>query len=572
MAITPDNSLNAFPAPADSGRRGRPRQLDLSDDLKRELGQLYLATNATRKSGSMTLAWDLFTQAHPELGWDKLARSSKHTLPAVAVEIMRTARPLVGFHRGGERKLREAAYRPGQLRRNPDGSLLRAGQRASWDDATINFGVVVPWPWRGDACADKYGCRLGRFQLLVCHDDASSFVPTWSYVIRFEQSYRGEDVAAAMIRTSRDVGCFSNYVLEGGVWKSNRVQAVLQHLGIGHIDAQGRPQCKLVEKFFGKLWTVISALTKGHVGRFQAEDKATSELYVACRQGRKDPRKYFPLLSDAVDTITRAIDHCNHDRWESREYGKWVPAEVWERDTAAHPLRRMPADAEWLMAPAIVTRKVAKAALRATVPGVLGVSQRYTFSAPWLVAHEGRELTLYFDPLGEWPLAGMVSDPRTGKFLEAVSCANPVSQGGVDEDIFKLTRQIMRTEYRNMTRGGMAARESTLRALNGQTTITQAPASATPEADVNPSGAGSAGTPRTSSFSGSQTAETSSTRPVRTYHLNPNPNSTPDPLKPAADRDSVLVRRTSPSPATRDDYAAMRQRAAQPPTPTSLNW
>lgn len=369
MAILPDHSFNAFSA---DGRRGRPRQIDLTDDLKRELASLYLSTNATRKSGSMTIAWDLFTQAHPEIAWDKMARSSKHTLPAVAREVMKNARPLVGFHRGGERKLRELAYQPGLLRRNPDGSPLRAGQRASWDDATINFGVVVPWPWRGDACADKYGVRLGRFQLLVCHDDASSFIPTWSYVIRFEQSYRGEDVAAAMIRTSRDVGCFESYVLEGGVWKSNRVQAVLNHLRIGHIDAQGRPQCKLVEKFFGKLWTVISALAKGHVGRYQAEDKATSELYVACRQGRKDPRKYFPMLSEATDIIARAIDYCNHDRWESREYGKWVPADVWARDTAAHPLRTMPADAEWLMAPAVVTRKVTKAAParhRARSPG-----------------------------------------------------------------------------------------------------------------------------------------------------------------------------------------------------------
>lgn len=551
MAILPDHSLNAFSADG-SGRRGRPRQIDLTDDLKRELASLYLSTNATRKSGSMTIAWDLFTQAHPEIAWDKMARSSKHTLPAVAREVMKNARPLVGFHRGGERKLRELAYQPGLLRRNPDGSPLRAGQRASWDDATINFGVVVPWPWRGDACADKYGVRLGRFQLLVCHDDASSFIPTWSYVIRFEQSYRGEDVAAAMIRTSRDVGCFDSYVLEGGVWKSNRVQAVLNHLRIGHIDAQGRPQCKLVEKFFGKLWTVISALAKGHVGRFQAEDKATSELYVACRQGRKDPRKYFPMLSEATDIIARAIDYCNHDRWESREYGKWVPADVWARDTAAHPLRPMPADAEWLMAPAVVTRKVTKAALRATVPGPLGVSQRYTFSAPWLVAEEGRELTLHFDPLGEWPLRAMVSDPKTGKFLDMADCANPVAMGGIEDDMSRHIRQIMRTEYHNMTSSGKTARESTLRALNGQTTIMQ-----TNTAD-HASGDDAAAPAPTPGL------KDAAVRRARTYAL--------DPLKRAAEQDSARVQPVPPALPTRDDYAAMRRRASQSSTSTTLNW
>lgn len=550
MAILPNHSFNAFGDA--SGRKGRPRQIDLTDELKRELAAIYLSTNATRKSGSMTIAWDLFARAHPEIAWDKMARSSKHTLPAVAREVMKSARPLVGFHRGGEKKLREIAYQPGLLRRNPDGSPLRAGQRASWDDATINFGVVVPWPWRGDACADKYGVRLGRFQLLVCHDDASSFVPTWSYVIRFEQSYRGEDVAAAMIRTSRDVGCFENYVLEGGVWKSNRVQAVLDHLQIGHINAQGRPQCKLVEKFFGKLWTVISALAKGHVGRYQAEDKATSELYVACRQGRKDPRKYFPMLSEATDIIARAIDYCNHDRWESREYGKWVPADVWARDTAAHPLRPMPANAEWLMAPAIVTRKVTKAALRATVPGPLGVSQRYTFSGPWLVAEEDRELTLHFDPLDAWPLHAMVSDPRTGKFLGMADCANPVSMGGIDEDSSRHIRQIMRTEYHNMTASGKAAREAVLRALNGQTTITQ-----TNTADHVPGGDTADPAPTTG-------GKAATDRRTRTYPL--------DPLKRAADRDSSLVLPVPPTPATRTDYAAMRRRADKAATSTTLNW
>lgn len=518
MPIFPDHNLNAFDDTMDEpivSRRGRPRQIELTAAQKQELASLYLATNSTKKSGSMTIAWDLFTKAHPELGWTR--RASKHSLPAVALEVMRQARPLVGFHRGGEKKLRESSYRPGLLRRNSDGTPLRAGQRASWDDATINFGVVVPWPWRGDKCADKYGVRLGRFQLLVCHDDATGFIPTWSYVIRFEQSYRGEDVASAMVRTSRDIGCFDSYVLEGGVWKSHRVQEVLDTLGIHRIDAQGRPQCKLVEKFFGKLWTIISALAKGHVGRFQAEDKATSDLYVACRNGRKDPRKFFLSLTEALDILTRAIDYCNHDQWESREYGKWIPAEVWERDTAAHPLRAIPENTEWLMAPVIVKRKVTRATLKATVLGSLGVSQRFSFSAPWLVQYEGRELTIHFDPLAEYPLKAMVSDPRTHKFLGTVDCSNPVPLGGVDEDIAKQIRQIMRTEYKNMTGKGPAIRESTLRAVGTATTITQ-------------------------------TA--------------PEPKST-DTLAIAANADSQQVATPPPTPARSDDFATIRRKAGR---------
>lgn len=544
MAILPDHSFNAF---AGQGRKGRPRQMDLTEDQKKELAALYLATNATKSSGSMTLAWSIFCSQHPDLGWDASARSSKHKLPAVAVEVMRHARPLVGLHRGGERKLRQAAYNPGLLRRNLDGGLLRAGQRASWDDATINFGVCVPWPWRGsgDKCAEKYGVRLGRFQLLACHDDATSFIPAYSYVIRYEQSYRGEDVAGAMIRTCRDVGIFDAFVLEGGVWKSDRVQRLLDGLGIRHIDAKGRPQCKLVENFFNRLWSVLSVVP-GQVGRYQAENKAMSEKYVACRNGRQDPRGVFPMLSDALDAIDWAINYLNTHPIESREYGKWIPAERWEADLKERPMRQVEADFSWLQAPAIVQRKVVKGTLRATVPGPLGVPQRWHFTAPWLWQHEGQALMLHFDPLGEWPLQAVVTVPGNVKVLGQVTCSNPVSQGGSGEDMAKQARQIMRTEYRLLTSTGKPGRQSTLRGLNGQTTISQGV--------KGQDGGDSANTPPDS---GQVPAK------IRRH-------TQEDPLSNAAEKDSRFTQ--PPVPATRDNFAALRRRAREAEKSTTLNF
>ena len=545
MAIIPDHSFNAFSA----GRKGRPRKVELTEAQKQELAALYLATNATRKSGSMTLAWSIFASQHPELGWDAAAKSSKHTIPAVAREVMEHARPMVGYHRGGERKLRESAYSPGLLRRNLDGSLLRAGQRASWDDATINFGVCVPWPWRGsgDKCAEKYGVRLGRFQLLVCHDDATSFVPAYSYVIRYEQTYRGEDVAGAMIRTCRDVGIFDAYVLEGGVWKSDRVQRLLDGLGIRHIDAKGRPQCKLVENFFNRLWSVLSVVP-GQVGRYQAENKATSEKYVACRNGRQDPRTIFPMLTDALAAIDWAINFLNTNPVESREYGKWIPRNRWEADLAEHPMRQVDADFSWLQAPAIVKRKVVKGMLRATIPGPLGVPQRWSFSAPWLWTEEGKELMLHFDPLGEWPLSAVVTAPGSVKVLGEVSCTNPVSMGGCGEDIARQIRQIVRTEYRLLTATGKTGRESTLRALNGQTSIAQ-------------------GVKGQDSDTSADTQPDTVQTPAKV-----RPSKLEDPLSRAAAEDSRSTAPQPTTPATRDDFAAMRRRARQANTATTLNF
>ena len=136
---------------------------------------------------------------------------------------------------------------------------------------------------------------------------------------------------------------------------------------------------------------------------------------------------------------------------ESREYGKWIPRDRWEADLAAHPMRQVDADFSWLQAPAIVKRKVVRGMLRATVPGPLGVPQRWTFSAPWLWTEEGKELMLHFDPLGEWPLSAVVTAPGSVKVLGEVSCTNPVSMGGCGEDISLQIRQIVRTEYRLLT-------------------------------------------------------------------------------------------------------------------------
>jgi diguanylate cyclase (GGDEF)-like protein len=62
----------------------------------------------------------------------------------------------------------------------------------------VNFCVVVPWPWGGDKCSDKFGVRVGRFQFLPAIEDASDKCVGLSYVIRARDSYRAEDVVARL--------------------------------------------------------------------------------------------------------------------------------------------------------------------------------------------------------------------------------------------------------------------------------------------------------------------------------------------------------------------------------------
>jgi len=452
---------------------GRPRDIELSAEQKQELARLYLATNASSKAGSMTLAWQLFLANHPEINWE--TPKSKHTLPTVVRELLSKSRAHVEHHRGGERKMRSAGYTPGLLRRDEAGQMLKAGVRASFDDATINFGVLVPWPWHvpGDKLVEKYGLRLGRFQLLVCHDEATSYVPAYSYVIRYEQSYRTEDVLALMSNVTQTVGCHQAYVLEGGVWASERVTNFLKAAGIKRIDAKGRPQCKLVENFFNRLWTRLSVLN-GQVGRFRGEEVENTSDYIACRNGSRDPRGLFPTLEEALAAIDKAICQLNNTQIESREYGTWTPSEVWARDMAAAPLRLLENDLAWMHAPVIETRKVVKGMLRVTADGPWGQKMRYNFTAPWLWQHEGQTLSLYFDPQAKWPISATVTQPGKTKVLGDIYCANPVGQGGLGVDHGAEARKVMRAEYRLLT-GSTPKQKTSLRALGGTLSVTNIP-------------------------------------------------------------------------------------------------
>lgn len=460
MSIDPRKLVTPASQGADVSR-GRPRAVVLLPEAVLELQRIYLQTNRTRKAGSMTLAWDEFCHRHPEY---KREYSSKHTLPTAAKEAMRVAVKHVEHHRQGAKKLRETTYKPGRMRLSVmDKRRLYAGEQASWDDATINLGVVIPWPQGGCPCSDKYGVKVGRFQLLLCHDDATGYVPSWSYVVREAQGYRGEDVAAGMVRLLRDVCLYDRFVVEGGVWQSKRINRLFEAIKLESVSAKGRPNQKLVEGFFNRLWTQLSLeLPNAQVGRWRGEQKETSEIYVACRGGRKDPRQYFPPLKTVLAGLESAIRKLNARPIESRVYGKWIPEERWIADMQAHPRPKLSGDWLWLAAPVVAERKVVNGMIKVTAPGPMGIKQQWLFSGDWLYAHAGEMMAVHFDPLSAAPIRGVVTAAKSGKKLGDVWCVNPVSQGGTHEDIAKAQRDRMLREYRVMVPKGKKGRTESL--------------------------------------------------------------------------------------------------------------
>jgi hypothetical protein len=193
--------------PLSTTRQGRPPQVDVTPEDAATLRNLYMRINRTGSDGSKICAARIAAQTgavSPELAAAILKPRVGNALPKCVVDAMHTAPAIHARQRNAKNADLHGLYCPGALRMdvNPDGTIrrLHPGERQSWDDATINFGVVVPWPWGGDPCADRYGVRLGRFQLLTCVDDATDYCPGFDYVIRPSQGYRAEDVIAAQFR------------------------------------------------------------------------------------------------------------------------------------------------------------------------------------------------------------------------------------------------------------------------------------------------------------------------------------------------------------------------------------
>ena len=477
-------------------RRGRPRETQLTPAQAQRFLQLVLLGNKDHKSGSASMAFRVLCQEFPDIDWDYKTLASKHQIPACAKELARKANGLVAFHRQGERGLRSAgAYAPGGLRTDGMGTRRAyGGERASWDDATVNFGVVIPWPWGGCKLSEKHGVKLGRFQLLLVHDEATSYVPAWSHVIRESQAYRGTDVAEAVMRVARDVCLFESLVLEGGVWQGRRMQRVMEGMGTKLISAKGRPQCKMVENYFNRLWTRLG-MEPGlaSVGRFRGEEKATSDFYVKCRAGMADPRWKFPWLEEAVQGLENSVRFLNSDRIESKKYGQWIPEERWTRDMEAHPRPLMDASKLWLASPVMEKRKVTRNGVAIKATGPLGIPMLYQFTGPCLWEWEGREVEVYFDPLAEWPLTATIAKPGTAVVLGSAECSNPYHEGGVGPDASKRLRDVMRREYRLVWSHGrplaVSTKESVLRGIDSVVEIRRdaaTAAAATAAADTIP--------------------------------------------------------------------------------------
>lgn len=263
---------------------------------------------------------------------------------------------------------------------------------------SVNVGVVVPWARVGDPCADRWGCRVARFQLLLGIDCATDMCVGYHYVMRQSDAYGAADVVQAFDATWHLAGgAPKEVVIEGGAWQAKRTLDYLAAAGVTPISAKGRPNQKLVEGYFNRLWTCLSLTLPptGQVGRFRGEMVAENADWRRARQGAIDPRTRFPTLTEFLSALDKAIAYLNAERIESRAYGAWVPAEAY----AKARLQSLPEGLERYALPVREVRTLRRqglVAIRATSP--LGWPHTYHFAVEDGWRYDGAQVAVAFDP------------------------------------------------------------------------------------------------------------------------------------------------------------------------------
>lgn len=403
----------AFHNPADPTPAGRPPAVTLAPEERVALRKAFIKSNRARGAGSMALAAH-HTALDPQAPLRETTRDAivraRHADRPLPVEVRRALRAsdaAIAMYRDPDALRSGGIHAVGCMRMTTDavtGEMrrLHAGERWSGDDASINFGVCVPWPWGGDKCSDRFGVRLGRFQLLAFLDDATHKCVGWSYIVRIRDSYRSEDVIWTLAGLSKALYRPDCVVLEGGAWQSQRTLDFLQAAGIRWEDAKGRPQAKLIENWFNDLWTVLSVESDGQIGRYRGEMVRENDLWKACREGRQDPRRCFPMLAPALNAIQRGIEFKDKKPVHSRLYGHWIPEEAHAEGIKANPRRQLEPGLEYLTARVRKQRKVGRfGQIRVTSMSPVGEDLQYHFAGPELAPWHGASVWAHFDPFAE---------------------------------------------------------------------------------------------------------------------------------------------------------------------------
>jgi hypothetical protein len=314
--------------------------------------------------------------------------------------------------------------------------FARAGDIIEADDGSINFPVCIPWtsPTGGliteTPCSEKFGVIVGRFQWLRTIDVASRYRPGWVFVARSRGGFRGADVLTLLHGITLQHGAWEQYRFERGVFKSDLVKHAIELLG-SRLHTVISPHSKpFIEGGFNQDWTKLSVhFPQCDIGRYRGDTEAANKLVQSCRRGSTDPRRYFPMLADALAAFAEITAEENRTLVKSRNSGQWVPEDRWQRETRERALRKVDEDKMFMFSPYAMEWTVKGMLVGGRVPIFEDMSVPFDFSAPWLPEFSGAKMRLHFDPTAPKCLATPVllqdwQDHHAGEVLPPINQVN----------------------------------------------------------------------------------------------------------------------------------------------------
>lgn len=341
-------------------------------------------------------------------------RRSKHTLtPTLRGQLAAVPQAVRDWHKSPSRVQREQFITPrtlGYLGADGREAPLLPGQLFERDDMSNNFLFWVEWPWGGDPCSDRYGVRLARGQNLLALDAGSLRFLSFELLVRLRDSYRADDIWQWVGSTYRDLGIPEiGERWERGIWTANKLHGIPIEAGhtdtaarIGGIQALGRriitsqsPTTKIIENRFRYLQRVCTDIP-GQIGARRGEMEAVNKLWTACREGRRDPREYFPSYQQVTAALEAKLQWCNSEPVEGALY-QGIPNEIWQREGGDQRLTKLAAEQTYLFSRDLrrVTVTKGHALVRRTEPD--GRRLGWWFHHDDLWRHEGRKVALYLD-------------------------------------------------------------------------------------------------------------------------------------------------------------------------------
>ena len=122
------------------------------------------------------------------------------------------------------------------------------------------------------------------------------------------------------------------------------------------------------------------------------------------------------MLADVLQALRSAIADWNQHWVNGSRYGRWQPAEYFARQAPKH-LRPVAAEDRWIFAPFVsAPLKVRKADLQTTVPLAEGFSEKFSFTADWLLNWLGASVRLHWNPFAADEFAtATLAEPFNGQ-------------------------------------------------------------------------------------------------------------------------------------------------------------